>query len=299
MNSVVEMGGRAVGRGQATYVIAEIGINHNGDLDLAHQLIDAAVYAGCDAVKFQKRTPDICVPAHQRNQLRQTPWGTLTYLEYRHRVEFGQAEYQAIDQHCRAMGIDWLASCWDEPALRFVEQFQPPCYKVASALLTNDELLAAHRHCGRPVILSTGMSSLPEIDHAVEVLGRENLILLHCTSTYPAADQEINLSVMGTLAHRFRLPVGYSGHEAGLTPTVAAAALGAVVIERHITLDRSLWGSDQAASLDPMQFAELVQQIRLVETALGDGVKRVYESEQPALLKLRGTNRMLGCTRVA
>lgn len=290
-SGTVRIGDRLVGRGQPVFIIAEIGINHNGDLTLLHKLIEAAADAGCDAVKFQKRTPEVCVPADQRDKLRDTPWGRITYLDYRHRVELDRQAYEEIDQHCQVRGIRWLASCWDQPALEFIERFQPDCYKIASALLTHDELLAAHQSCRRPIILSTGMSTLAEIDHAVQILGRRNLIMLHCTSTYPAAHDEINLTAMHTLAERYDVPIGYSGHEAGLAPSLAAAALGAVVIERHITLDRKLWGSDQAASLEPSDFARLVRNVRIIEAALGDGVKRVYESELPARAKLRGSKR--------
>ena len=288
MLDFIEVGQRRIGAGYPCLVMAEIGINHNGDLDLARRLIDVAVAAGCDAVKFQKRTPEICVPEEQKNQKRDTPWGRITYLEYRHHIEFGRAEYQAIDDHCRQAGILWTASCWDLPSLDFIDSFGPPFLKVASPLITNDELLGAHADRGRPLIVSTGMSSMGEIDHAAGVLGeRVPWMFLHCTSTYPARAEEINLRVMDTLRARYQRPVGYSGHEVGLQVSLAAAARGADVLERHITLDRAMWGSDQAASVEPHGLQRLVRDIRVIEAALGDGTTRVYESEMPARDKLR------------
>ena len=288
MLDFIDIGERRIGPGYPCFVIAEIGINHNGDLDLARRLIDVAVAAGCDAVKFQKRTPEICVPEEQKNQKRDTPWGRITYLEYRHHIEFGRTEYEAIDAHCRQAGILWTASCWDLPSLDFVGSFGPPFLKVASPLLTNDELLRAHASRGRPLIVSTGMSSMEEIDHAAAILdGRVPWMFLHCTSTYPARAEEINLRVMDTLRTRYQRPVGYSGHEVGLQVSLAAAARGADVLERHITLDRAMWGSDQAASVEPQGLQRLVRDVRVIEAALGDGTKRVYESEIPARNKLR------------
>jgi N-acetylneuraminate synthase len=287
MSEVRRIGNRPVGAGCPVYIIAEIGINHNGDLQIAQQLIDAAVRAGCDAVKFQKRTPEICVPPEHRDVLRDTPWGRITYLDYRHRVEFGQAEYTAIDAYCQQRGIDWFASCWDLPSIEFVEQFSPVCYKIASASLTDDTLLRRLRATGRPLILSTGMSTMDEIRHAITLLGTERLMITHSTSSYPCPAQELNLRVIETLQRQFPCPVGYSGHEAGLTPTYAAVTLGARLVERHVTLDRAMWGSDQAASVEPWGLARLVRDIRVIESALGDGVKQVYESEIPIRKKLR------------
>ncbi len=287
MSASVRIGHRHVGEGQPGFFIAEIGINHNGDLELARKLISAAVLAGCDAVKFQKRTPELCVPPEQRNLMRETPWGVMSYMDYRHRVEFGRADYEAIAQYCRLHDLLWFASCWDARSVEFMEAFEPPCYKIASACLTDDDLLRRHRETGRPLILSTGMSTLAEIDRAVEVLGTEKLILMHCTSTYPAKIEELNLMAIGTLRERYGVPVGYSGHEVGLSTTIAAAVLGACIVERHITIDRALWGSDQAASIEPQGFSRLVRDIRAVESGLGDGVKRVYESEKPIIARLR------------
>ncbi|GAA0312249.1 N-acetylneuraminate synthase family protein [Streptomyces polychromogenes] len=287
-NRIRRIGNREVGAGRPTYVIGEIGINHNGELDNAIALIDAAADAGCDAVKFQKRTPEICTPRDQWDIERDTPWGRMTYIDYRHRVEFGEDEYRAIDEHCAERGIDWFASPWDTEAVTFLEKFGVPAHKVASASLTDDELLLALRATGKTVILSTGMSTPQQIRHAVEVLGSENIVLLHATSTYPAKAEELNLRVINSLEAAYpNVPVGYSGHETGLQTTVAAVAMGACAVERHITLDRAMWGSDQAASVEPGGLARLVRDIRTIETALGDGVKKVYESELGPMKKLR------------
>ena len=283
----MQLGSRLVGAGQPTFVIAEIGINHNGDLEIAKKLIDAACVAGCDAVKLQKRTPELCVPPQQRDLLRETPWGLITYLEYRHRVEFGQAEYTEIDRYCREKSILWFASCWDIPSVEFVEQFDPPCYKIASASLTDDALLSRVNTTGRPVILSTGMSTMEQIRHAVSLFDPQRLVVAHSTSSYPCKNEELNLRMIQTLAQEFGCPVGYSGHEVGLQTTYAAVVLGACLVERHITLDRAMWGSDQAASVEPGGFLRLVRDIRVIEAALGDGIKRVYDSEKTALSKLR------------
>ena len=287
MSDTIRIGNRLVGTGQPVFLIAEIGLNHNGDLEIAKKLIDAAVAAKCDAVKFQKRTPELCVPEDQKNVMRETPWGRMTYLEYRYRVEFETAEYQEIDKYCKECGIIWLASCWDQVSVDFLLQFNPLCFKIGSANLTDDELLRHHRQYTRPIILSTGMSTIEQIDHAVDILGTDNLIIMHCTSTYPSKLEELNLKAIPTLKERYGVPVGYSGHEVGLATSVAAAALGACMIERHITLDRSMWGSDQAASVEPHGFSRLVRDIRAVEKAIGDGKKRVYESEIPIINKLR------------
>ncbi len=284
----VKIGERWVGDGHPTYIVAEIGINHNGSVDIAKLLIDAAVHAGVDAVKFQKRTPEICVPKEQWNRMRETPWGYISYIEYRHKVEFGEEEYREIDRYCKQKGITWFASVWDTPSVDFLEQFDPVAYKIPSAALTDHELLRYVRKTGRPVILSTGMSTMEQIRRAVEVLGTENLIITHSTSTYPCEPDELNLRVIQTLKQEFpEVPIGYSGHEVGLVTTAVAVALGACLVERHITLDRAMWGSDQAASVEPGGFERLVKYIRVTERALGDGVKRVYDSEIPAMKKLR------------
>ncbi|MEU3194797.1 N-acetylneuraminate synthase family protein [Streptomyces sp. NPDC006992] len=282
------LGARTVGPGHPVYVTGEIGINHNGDLDNAFALIDAAAEAGCDAVKFQKRTPEICTPRDQWDLERDTPWGRMTYIDYRHRVEFGEDDYRAISEHCAERGIDWFASPWDEEAVAFLEKFDVPAHKVASASLTDDDLLRALRATGRTVILSTGMSTPQQIRHAVEVLGSENIVLCHATSTYPAKAAELNLRVIHSLQDAYpNVPIGYSGHETGLQTTLAAVALGAVFVERHITLDRAMWGSDQAASVEPQGLQRLVRDIRTIEESLGDGVKKVYDSELAPMRKLR------------
>lgn len=287
MSATVAFGNKTIGEGHPTYIIGEIGLNHNGDVEIAKKLIDVASVFGCDAVKFQKRTPELCVPKEQQDVMRDTPWGRMTYLEYRYRVEFNEAQFDEIDEHCKAKGIHWFASCWDEPSVDFLEKYNPPCYKVASASLTDDSLLKKKIATGRPIILSTGMSTLDEIEHAVNLFPRERLVITHATSTYPCNPKEINLRMIATLREKFGVPVGYSGHEVGLQISIAAAALGAAVVERHITLDRSMWGSDQAASIEPQGIARLVRDIRVVEQALGDGVKKVYESELPIKAKLR------------
>lgn len=291
MTRTIQMGDRTVGDGKSAYIIAEIGINHNGSLEIAKQMIDAAVHAGADAVKFQKRTPEVCTPPEQQKQMRETPWGYITYLEYRCKVEFDEAQYREIDRHCRAHGISWLASVWDEPSVEFMQAFDTPAYKIPSACLTDITLLKHVRKTGKPMIISTGMSTLAQIHKAVDAIGEENLAILHCTSTYPCEPEELNLKMVETLRKEFpNSPIGYSGHEVGLVPSAVAIALGACLVERHLTLDRAMWGSDQAASVEPGGFERLVKYIRVTEASLGDGVKKVYDSEKPSLAKLRRVN---------
>ncbi|GAP09521.1 N-acetylneuraminate synthase [Bellilinea caldifistulae] len=287
MAKAVKIGDRWVGDGHPTYVVAEIGINHNGDIEIAKRLMDAAKHAGVDAVKFQKRTPELCTPPDQRNVMRETPWGYITYLEYRHKIEFGEAEYREVDRYAKEIGITWFVSVWDEPSVDFIEAFDPVAYKVPSAALTDHGLLRKLRSTGRPIILSTGMSTIDQIKAAVELLDMENLIICHTTSAYPCPPEELNLRMVQTLKETYPCPIGYSGHEVGLIPSVVAVALGACLVERHITLDRAMWGSDQAASVEPGGFERLVKYIRVTELSLGDGVKRVYDSELPSLKKLR------------
>jgi N-acetylneuraminate synthase len=286
MSKSVLIGDRHVGGEHACFIVAEIGINHNGDIAIAKKLIDAAVDSGCDAVKFQKRTVDVVYTKDELAKPRENPFGP-TNGDLKRGLEFGKQQYQEIDQHCRDKGIMWFASCWDEASVDFIDKFNPPCYKIASASLTDDDLLRHHRKCGRPIILSTGMSTLAQVDHAVEVLGKEDLILLHTNSTYPSKLEELNLRTMLTLAARYGIPAGYSGHEVGLAPSVGAAAMGACMLERHITLDRAMWGSDQAASVEPQGFSRLVRDVRAIELSLGDGVKKVYDTEVPIMKKLR------------
>lgn len=279
---------REIGPGQPVYVIGEIGINHNGDLEIAKRLIEIAADAGCDAVKFQKRTPEVCVPADQRDIERDTPWGRMTYLDYRYRVEFDADDYRQLSDHCTLHGIQWFASPWDEESVGFLEELDTVAYKVASASLTDDPLLESMARTGKPIILSTGMSTMDEIRHAVSRIPHRQLLLMHATSAYPCSPDELNLRMIATLRDKFPdVPVGYSGHETGLQTTVAAVALGASLVERHITLDRAMWGSDQAASLEPGGLQRLVRDIRIVERAMGDGVKRVYDSELAPRAKLR------------
>jgi len=284
----VKIGNKLIGEGQPVYIIAEIGINHNGSLELAKRLIDGAVYAGCDAVKFQKRTPELCVPKDQWFVERDTPWGRITYIEYRHKVEFGFEEFLEIDGYCKEKGIDWFASPWDENSVDFLEKFKPIIYKVPSASLTDHSLLRKIKATGRPVIISTGMSTMQEIEEAVLILGTENLLIAQSTSTYPCPVEELNLQVIQTYKEIFpEVPIGYSGHETGLAPTLAAVAIGARFVERHITLDRAMWGTDQAASVEIDGMLKLVKDIRDIEKALGDGIKKVYESEHKNIEKLR------------
>jgi len=287
MPRTIQIGDRVIGDGQPVYIAAEIGINHNGELAIAQRLVDVAARTGCDAVKFQKRTPELCVPPDQRDVRRSTPWGDMTYLEYRERMEFGAAQFGAIDEHCRAAGIAWFASPWDEPSVDFLEQFDPPAHKIASATLTDLALVERIAATGRTIVLSTGMSSLDQVDRAVEIIGTDRLLLTHCTSSYPCPPEELNLRMIETLRERYDCPIGYSGHEVGLSTTVAAVALGACYVERHITLDRAMWGSDQAASVEPEGVARLVKYIRVTEAALGDGTKRIYENEVPLMARLR------------
>jgi N-acetylneuraminate synthase len=283
----VNIGKKGVGDGHPTYIVAEIGINHNGSLEIAKKLIDAAVLSGCDAVKFQKRTIEVVYTPEELAKPRENPFGP-TNGDLKRGLEFGFEEYVEIDRYCREKGIDWFASCWDEGSVDFIEQFNPVCYKIASACLTDDNLLRHHRKYGRPIILSTGMADMNLIEHAVDVLGRDNLIILHCTSTYPSKPEELNLRGILTLKQKFPdVPIGYSGHEVGLATTYAAVTLGACVVERHITLDRAMWGSDQAASVEPQGFMKMVRDIRAIEAAMGDGVIRIYDTEKPILNKLR------------
>ncbi|MDO9063281.1 MAG: N-acetylneuraminate synthase family protein [Microbacterium sp.] len=287
MSTELQIGPSVVGDGRPVYVIAEIGLNHNGSVDLAKQLIDVAVAAGAQAVKFQNRTPEIATPENMKNVPRETPWGTMSYLEYRYRVEFEKPEYSEIAAYAKQKGVDWFASPWDEPSVDFLEEMGVTTHKVASASLTDLSMLKKLKQTGKPIILSTGMSTIEQIDAAVETLGTDNLLLMHATSTYPLPAEEANLKMIQTLKERYGVPVGYSGHEPGLQISVAAVALGAVAVERHITLDRTMWGSDHAASLEPKGFETLIRDIRIIEQALGDGVKRVFPGELAPLSKLR------------
>ena len=282
-----EIGDKRVGQGQPVYIVGEIGINHNGDVEIAKQLIDVAVAAGLDAVKFQKRTPELCVPRDQWVNRRDTPWGVMSYIDYRQKLELDHAQYQIISDYCDAKGLVWFASPWDEQSVDFLTGFDLPCYKVASASVTDHGLLEKVVTTAAPIILSTGMSTLDQIRRAVEIVDVSKLVICHSTSTYPCPPQELNLRMINTLAQEFNVPIGYSGHEVDLASTLAAVSVGACLIERHITLDRTMWGSDQAALLEPGEVIRLVQGIRLIESVLGDGIKKIYPSEMIAMKKLR------------
>ena len=282
----IKIGKRWVGEGEQPFIVAEIGINHNGDINIAKKLIDMAVFAGCDAVKFQKRTIELVYTPEELSKERESPFGA-TNGDLKRGLEFGKKEYKEIGRYCKQRGIMWFASPWDVKSVDFLEKFNVLCYKIASACLTDDELLKYVKSKGRPIILSTGMSTIEQIKHAVEILGEDNLVLLHCTSTYPSVDGELNLKVIPWMKENFNCPIGYSGHEVGVYSSLVAVVLGACAVERHITLDRAMWGSDQAASLEPNGLNRLVRDIRLVPVWLGDGKKRVFESEIPILQKLR------------
>jgi len=284
----IKVGNRHIGDNEPVFVIAEIGINHNGSVDIAKKMIDGAIYAGCDAVKFQKRTPEICVPKDQWNIERDTPWGRMTYIDYRHKMEFNKEEFSKLVKFCNEKEIAWFASCWDEESVDFIEEFDPVMYKTASASLTDDNLLLKHKSLNKPLMMSTGMSTMEEIESAVSLVETDDLMIAHSTSAYPCNPEELNLRMILTLKEKYPLtPIGYSGHEVGLAPTWAAVSLGASFVERHITLDRAMWGTDQAASVEIIGMSRLVSNIRDIEKALGDGIKKVYASEQKNLRKLR------------
>jgi N-acetylneuraminate synthase len=286
MKNVI-IGDTTIGVGSSVYIVAEIGINHNGDFEIAKQLIEIASKSGANAVKLQKRTPLLCVPIEQRNLIRDTPWGRITYLEYRERMEFTKQQYKDLSDFAAIRKLDFFASAWDVESVRFLKELNHKVIKVASACITDLELLEEIRLTSLPVILSTGMSTMEQITEAVKALGDSQKIICHTTSTYPCKPEELNLKMITTLDSLFDYPIGYSGHEVGLSTTVAAVALGAKFIERHLTLDRTMWGSDQSASIEPLGFSRLVSQIRTIESALGDGIKKVYESEAPFMQKLR------------
>ena len=286
MRRSVKIGKKLIGDGHSCFIIAEIGINHNGDVKMAKQLIDVAAMAGCDAVKFQKRTVDVVYTQEELAKERQSVFGT-TNGDLKRGLEFGFEQYAEINEYCKKKNIIWFVSCWDEASVDFMEKFSPPCYKISSASLTDDSLLRKVKATGKPILLSTGMSTMAQIEHAVSVIGEDNLVIYHCTSTYPSDHSEINLAVLPQFKEKFSCPVGFSGHERGVTPSVLAAAFGANSIERHITIDRTMWGSDHAASLEPNGLFRMVRDIRQIPILMGDGVKKVYESEVPIIKKLR------------
>jgi N-acetylneuraminate synthase len=283
----VKIGDRLVGPGQPVYIIAEIGINHNGDMNIAKELISMSAKAGVDAVKFQKRTPELCVPQEQRDVMRETPWGTMSYMDYRYKVEFEEKEYAELADHAASFNVQLFASPWDVVSVDFLAKMNHPVIKIASASITDTELVKKVADSGLPVIMSSGMSTIEQIDAAVALLPKDRLLLAHATSSYPCEPDELNLKMIPVLAEKYQVPIGYSGHETGLQSTVAAVALGATFIERHVTLDRAMWGSDQAASVEPAGLQRLVRDIRVIERALGDGVKKVYESELKPMQRLR------------
>jgi N-acetylneuraminate synthase len=288
---VINIDGRKVGDEQPVYMIAEIGLNHNGDLQIAKKLIDASFATNWDCVKFQKRTPEICVPEHQKTVMRDTPWGRMTYLEYRYRVEFEKGQYDYIDRYCREKPIAWTASIWDLKSLEFLLQYDIPFIKIPSAKLTESEFLVESGKSGKPVVLSTGMSKVEEIDAAVEILekyAKSNYVLMHTNSSYPAPHEELNLRVINFLKERYKCIVGYSGHEYDLEPSVIAVSLGADLIERHVTLDHNMWGSDHFASLEVHAMDMLRKRIKTMSEMLGDGIKKITEKELEVRKKLRG-----------
>jgi len=284
----MKIDGREIGDGHPIYMIAEIGINANSDLQIAKRLIDAAFACGWDCVKFQKRNPDLCVPEAQKGIMRDTPWGRMTYLEYKHKIEFGQNEYNYIDYYCLNKPIDWTASVWDLDSLNFIMQYDVPFIKIPSAKIVSDDLIVEIARTGKPVIMSTGMSDLDEVDEAVNILEPGMFALMHTCSSYPAPPGDINLKAIQTLKERYKCPVGYSGHEYGLDPSVLAVAFGANIIERHITLDHNMWGTDQKASLEVHAMDMLHKRVMEASVCLGDGVKRVARSEISIREKLRG-----------
>lgn len=286
MTNTVKIGKKIVGDNQPCFIIAEIGINHNGSVALAKKMIDIAVATGCDAVKFQKRTVNVVYTKEELAKERNSVFGK-TNGDLKRGLEFGKSEYKAIDKYCKSKNILWFASCWDKGSVDFIDEFNPPCYKIASACLTDDELLKYTKSKKKPILLSTGMSTMKQIKHAVSVLGERNLIIMHCTSTYPSNADEMNLNVIKTFRKQFDCPIGYSGHERGITPSILAVALGASVVERHITVDRTNWGSDQAASLETAGLYHMVRDIRQTPILLGDGKKIVYSRELPIIDKLR------------
>ncbi|MBF0249327.1 MAG: N-acetylneuraminate synthase family protein [Alphaproteobacteria bacterium] len=283
----VNIGGKLIGPDEPCYIIGEIGINHNGSLETAKKLIDHALKCGFSAVKFQKRTVDVVYTPEELAKPRESVFGT-TNGDLKRGLEFGKDEFREIDAYCKEKGIEWMCSPWDEASVDFLEEFNPICYKIASACLTDSGLLGKIVASGRPVILSTGMSTMEEIDKAVESLKGNPLVILHSISTYPAKHEELNLAVIRTLRKRYPHPIGYSGHEVDVIPSVmAVVGFGACVVERHITLDRAMWGSDQAASLEPRGMEMMAKYIRTWREVSGDGVKRVYETELPIRTKLR------------
>jgi N-acetylneuraminate synthase len=287
----IKINDKTISKDWPVFLVAEIGINHNGSVETAKELIDMASFCKCDAVKFQKRSPQLCVPENQKNVIKDTPWGQMTYLEYKKKLEFTRKQYKIIDSYCKEKNIIWFASPWDLPSVDFLEAFDVPCYKIPSAMLTHKKLLQKVKNTRKPIMMSTGMSTLSEIDKAVNFLSAVPLVIMHCNSSYPTDNSELNLRVFETYKKRYPDHIiGYSGHEKGYTASLVAAVMGARVIERHITLDRTMWGSDQAASLELAGLSRLARDLRLLPLWLGNGKKRIFESEIPILKKLRTKN---------
>jgi len=272
------------------YLIAEIGINHNGDLGIAKRLIDASFACGWDCVKFQKRNPEICVPEDQKLIRRNTPWGEMTYIEYKHKVEFQENEYNEIDRYCKDKPILWTASVWDLDSLDFMTDYEVPFLKIPSAHLTNISLIEACVKTKIPILISTGMSDWKMIDDAVDILekGAASYAILHCNSTYPAPHQDLNLNVILEMKNRYDCIIGYSGHEYDLVPSQTAATLGARIIERHVTLDHNMWGTDQSASLEVHAMDLLKKRLTVINQMLGTREKVITDSEQEVQKKLKG-----------
>jgi len=271
------------------YIIAEIGINHNGSIDIAKQLVDMAVSCGCDAVKFQKRNPDVCVPDWKKNDMRDTPWGHITYLDYKKKIEFARKEYDEIDKYCKEKGIDWFASAWDIDSLKFLDKYDMSFNKIPSALITNIPFIKEVAKRGKKTLISTGMCTLKDVDNAVRTFKEADcpFILNHCVSTYPAAHKDLNLKVITTLREKYECEVGYSGHEVDLLPSILAVTLGATYIERHITLDRAMFGTDQAASLERRGLELLIRDVRRINMILGSSEKKFNSIEREVAKKQR------------
>jgi len=285
----IKIGNNTIGDGYPVYFTAEIGINHNGDMQIAKRLLDATFVAGWNCAKFQKRTPSICVPEHQKNLMRSTPWGEMTYLDYRYRLEFEKEQYDYIDNYCREKPLSWTASVWDIKSLEFILNYNVPFIKIPSAKITDNEILSECAKSGKPVFFSSGMSTLEEVDNAVNIVDKytKEYVLFHTNSSYPAKHEELNLKVIETLRNRYGCIIGYSGHEYDLEPSVVATVLGAKVIERHVTINHNLWGSDQAASLEVDGMIKLYNRIADIFPILGDGKKFVIGSELEVRKKLR------------
>ena len=271
------------------FLIAEIGINHNGSVQLAKELIDLAKKYNFDAVKFQKRDPDICVPEHQKNEIRNTPWGKMTYLQYKKKIEFGEGEYKAIDDYCKKIKINWFCSPWDVNSLKFLKKFKTKYNKVASAMIANKNLLELIARERKLTFISTGMSEVKDVNYAVKIFKKNkcDFVLMHCVSTYPCADKDLNLNLIIAFKEKFKCKIGYSGHETTVSPSIAAWFLGADYIERHITLDRTMFGTDQAASLAENGIRELTSVLSKFPIMFGNGKKTISKGEKKLIPKFR------------